>query len=394
MTTFSPEESAPVLAAGLAPQSAIPDDSIRPSRLTFWLLLTFAALPCLAAFFLNAPSSDAPALTVTRQRPALLFLPYMSHHGEEPVEPSATVTSEFRFRNDGEFPVTIQRIERSCGCMNSQLSKKLLAPGDMGSLIVPLQTVSQSPGYHEYTLTVHYTDPKPQQATLTIKATFPKKMVVVQPKELFLSQASDRMLPFRVAVTDYRDEPLRVKDVISTASFVHTDIHRKSVAEIVQASHSDEAAPGFTTEIRGEVEGGIPPGRHHVLIAAETDDSEFPVITVPMRVNGPAYAPGHAATLNSSAVQLLASDHSSARRRATVLMTAPEHWTISHASAWPEELAVRYEAAGQPTGGEQITRITIELTELPKSRTRDGLVQLVANDGKDLVTVRVSLVWP
>ena len=170
------------------------------------------------------------------------------------------------------------------------------------------------------------------------------------------------------------------------------------------AIHSTVGSSGFADDlvaVGGDAEddvhgvaGGIPAGRHHVLLAAETNDAEFPVITVPMIVNGPAYPAGREAALNSAHVQLVASENSAARRTGSVLLTAPADWTFSHATAWPEQLSVRYDPVGQPTNGQQYTRLSITLTDLPPSRTKDGLVQLIANDGQDLVTVKVSLVWP
>ena len=375
--------------------STTTDRPQRESRGYSAVLILLALLPVAAAWYFTNFTTDQPALTVTRRRPALHFASFMYHHGAQPVEADATLESEFRFRNVGTVPVTIGQVERSCGCMTPLPSKRTLAPGEVGSLRVPIQTISQSPGPHEYMLTMHYTDPEPQQVTLTIKATFPEKMVVVQPKTLYLSQSSAKSMPFQIAVTDFREDPLRVTEVLSTASFMTAQILYKSVPEILQASHIEDAPPpDARTEIAGEVEGNIPPGTHHVLVAAVTDDPEFPVVTVPMTVYGPKYEAGKEAVLNAVRLELMASDHSSARREGNILLTAPESWNITHATAWPPELDVRYESAGQPVNSKQITRINIRLAKLPTSKTKDGVVQLIANGGKNLVTVKVSLVWP
>ncbi len=381
-----------------------------PCRTGGWpkLLIGLALLPCLGAFFMNV-ETDAPPLKVTREQPSLLFSSHMHTHREDSIKPGATLHSEFHFRNRSDQTVTVNSVERSCGCMTPRWTKTV-APGEIGVLRVPLDTIRQSPGFHEYLLTVNYTDTKPRSAFLTIKATFPEKMVVVQPRALYLSQRSSKPVDFSIAVSDFRDKPLRVTDVEATAAFVSADIYHKTAVEIMQASHTvesfdgtdadgsadDEAFhdPRSRTDIVGTVAGNIPPGHHHVLVTAKTNDPDFPVVSVPMIVQGPEFPAGEEAKLNVSHIQLDASVRSSARREGSVLLTAPTSWKISRVTAWPEELEVRHEAAGEPMGTHQVTRVRIKLADLPKSKTKHGLVQLIANDGKDLITVNVSLDWP
>ncbi len=362
-----------------------------------WLFVVAALLPCAGSLYHSMSEPSHPSLAITRPARPLQFATYMYHHGDEPVKAGATLNTEFRFRNMGTTPVTIDQVERSCGCMTPQWTKTV-APGEIGSLQVPLDMTRQTPGFHEYLLTVHYSDPKPHQTSLTIKAVFPEKMVIVQPRALFLSQRSDKPVDFKVAVSDYREDPLHVKSVSATADFVSAKIKRNTISDIIQAAHSigegDATLTGTKADIVGTVEGNIPAGRHHVLVTATTDDAEFPVVTVPMVVHGPAFPPGQEAKLNVEHVRLMASDHSNATRKSSVVLTAPTSWEISHAMAWPETLDVHYEPIGNPVGTKQMTRISIELDELPASRTQHGVVQLFANDGKDLVTVNVTLVWP
>ncbi|MCP4783931.1 MAG: DUF1573 domain-containing protein [Fuerstiella sp.] len=350
-------------------------------------------LPCLGAWLFAMSPSDQAALTITKSRPSLLFATYMYHHGEEPVQLAAVLESEFPFVNKGDAPVTIGDITTSCGCMRPRLSKQTVAPGEMGWLTVPIQMVNQSPGPHEYTLTVNYTDTVARQTTLTIKAAFPQKMVVVQPKALYLSQRSTKPLPFNVAISDFRDTPLRVTSVKSTAPFVSAELSASAASGIVQASHQ-EGTPGSKAELRGEVAGGIPRGRHHVLVTATTDDVDFPVVTIPMLVNGPAFPPGEAPITSPSQLRLLASDHPGTRRAAKFDLVMPSKWQVSHASVWPSELEVTYGDPRPFSDHEQTLEVIVKLSALPAKGVADGVVQLIANDGRDLVTVKVTFVTP
>jgi hypothetical protein len=368
------------------------DQSDTPSWRTA-AVICVGLLPCLGAWlFVVSPSDQAP-LTVTKSRPSLLFATYMYHHGEEPVELVAVLDSEFPFVNKGDVPVTIGDVTTSCGCMRPRLSQKQVAPGEMGWLTVPIQTVNQSPGAHEYTLTVNYTDTVPRQTTLTVKAVFPEKMIVVQPKALYLSQRTAKPLPFTAAISDFRETPLKVTSVESTASFVSAQILAGASPEIVQTAYQ-EGAPGSKAEVRGEVAGDIPRGRHHVLVTAKTDDSEFPVVTIPMLVNGPAFPPGEAPLTSPSQLTLVASDHPGTRRAAKFDLVMPSSWQISHASAWPSELAVTYGDLSPFSEQEHALEVVVKLSALPAKGVNDGVVQLIANDGQDLVTVKVTFVRP
>lgn len=362
--------------------------------------ILLALLPCLGSLYCSTADQNLPPLTITRPPQTLQFATYMYHHGDEPVKSGATLHTEFQFRNAGSTTVNIGKVTRSCGCMTPEWTKSL-APGEVGSLDVPLDMTRQTPGFHEYVLTVHYTDPEPHETTLTIKANFPEKMVIVQPRSLYLSQRSDKPVDFQVDVSDYRDTPLRVKNVTATADFVKTTIKRKTMSDIVQVAHSvngndsaDEPLSGTKAEIAGTVAGNIPPGQHHVLVHATTDDAEYPVVTVPMVIHGPMYPPGKEAVMTPSHVRLMASDTPGTKVEDRVVLLAPPEWEISHAMAWPEELEVTYEPVAGLIEGKQATRVSIKLAKIPELKTPHGNVQLYANDGKDLITVNVSLVWP
>ena len=349
----------------------------------------------LASIAYAMPSKPLPPLSVSKSRPALLFATYMYHHGDEAIELEPTLESEFRFRNEGTEPVRIISVERSCGCMVPRYPKEV-APGETASLQVPLQTINQTPGPHEYTLTVHYEDPQPRQTTLTIKAVFPEKMVVVQPKALYLSQKSEKSFPLpTVSISDYRDTPLKVNEVFSSATFISAGISRGASAEIIQTSFTDSETPhASTTNIAGEVAGSIPAGRHHALIAAATNDPDFPYVVVPMVVNGPAYPQGQAPIVSPSQLRFVASDHPNAQRKARVQIIVPAAWEFTHATAWPDQLSVEYKETDGANDAEKMLLVDVELTELPAAKITDGIVQLYANGGRNLITTKVTFLWP
>lgn len=406
-------------------QSSSTASSTRQTRMGAGFVGLLLALPLAASAWYQTTSDDLPKLVSESPRPALLFSTHLYHHGEEPIEATSTLKTEFRFRNDGTEPVRIGKIERSCGCMKPMLSATTVHPGEIASLSVPISTVNEQPGEKEFLLTVHYTDPKPRQANLTIKAVFPERKVFVEPKALFLSQRTSSEIPFRVRVSDFRDEGLEVTSVLATAEFVDAiltpttgavlaptpdpvfgtpDIQQTNASMTAESqtravrnaggSETQEAIEGTSALIDGKVEGNVPPGRHHILIAAKTSDPEYPTITVPMLITGPAYPEGQDVQMTASAVQLVASNAPQARRRGHVAFSAPAEWKFAEPKVWPEELEARLQTNPSPVAGRTSTIVEIELTDLPSDHLKDGVVSVRTKDGKNLITVKVNFLWP
>lgn len=367
------------------------------------LLTLVALIPCVSSFAFAVSSPSLPLLTVTKPRPSLLFATYLYHHGEREVDFKPTLESEFRFRNLGDAPVQITKIEQSCGCLHPSIIRpdqmdegsesQLIEPGGFGAIYAPIATINQKAGPQEYTLNVHYKDPLPRQATLTIKAIFPEKMVTVTPRTLMLSQKTRSSFPLpQLTVSDYRDSPLSVKEIYSSAPFISADLEGNVTSGIQQVSMEEQF--GSSTKITGEVAGGIPPGRHHALIAASTNDPEFPAVTVPMVVNGPAYPTGKSARISPEQFRLVASDHPDAARVARLELVVPASWKVDYAESWPEQLNVEY-ATGAPFGQQQqMIVVEVTLAELPPNNLKNGIIQLICNGGKNLVTAKANFIWP
>ena len=358
-------------------------------------MILMSLMPAVVCAFVTLRTTTSEPLAASQPKTALTFASRLYQHGDSPVAVGSTLESEFQFRNDGTETITFGDIERSCSCMTPRLSKQSLEPGEVGSLIVPIQTLQQTPGPHEYNLFLNYSDPQPKRTALTIKAVFPEKMVVVHPKVLFISQRSSQPVDFDVSISDFRDRPLQVTDVQATAPFVAINASHNTVPKIQQASYSEETdSPSGVTNLKGKVAGDIPPGRHVVLLTATTDDSEFPVVTVPVMINGPAYPPGVSVKATPQQVQLVASDHPQAMRSAMVKVLMPSSWEVSHANAWPPELDVQFDEGKPKTDSLKEVTVNVQLTELPTDDLLDGVIQLVANNGKNLVTVRVVFHHP
>lgn len=420
-------------------------NAVKPTRrLSTWGLMALLLVPFAASAWYQMSDSQVPVLKIESARPSLLFSTYLYHHGEQPIEPTSQLKTEFRFRNDGGTPVHIQRVERSCGCMNPMLSSRDVNPGEIASLLVPISTVNEQPGPKEFMLTVHYTDPEPRQATLTIKAVFPEQKVFVEPKALFLSQRTSTEIPFTIRVSDLREERLQVTSVTSTADFVDavllqapmttltpipdpafdepvfdqnqvsepvfdepesSEILKVGFVQPEETSSADvqlldedgsagEPKTGTSATIEGSVAGDLPPGRHHALVAVETTDPEFPVLTIPMMVTGPQYPVGEDVQMTSSVIQLVASEDAGARREGHIAFTAPAEWQLAEPRVWPAQLKVTLKTSPTLVPGRATTTVQVELTELPIKQLKEGVISIPTKDGKHLVTAKISFLWP
>ncbi|MEZ6060598.1 MAG: DUF1573 domain-containing protein [Planctomycetaceae bacterium] len=338
-------------------------------------------LPCLASLVFATTDTKLSPLTDTKRRPGLQFERHLDFHDVRTRDLVPQLVSEFYFRNTGSETVRFGEIQRSCGCMSPALSSDSVAPGETGVLRVPIATAQQSPGKHDYLLTVNYTDPEPQQVVLCVKAVFPDQMVVLRPRALFLSQSSNSPIRHAFSIDDFRPDPLKVVGVKSGSSLVKAEA----------GSRENLPDGGASTEIDVEIPGDFPPGRHVFPVEVVTDDAEFPLLTMPVWVTGPARPADQDVSVKPQYAVLVANRPGGEPEFVSV--DIPSSWEVSHVEAWPEELDVRYDS--QPASGSQRHHLLLQirLPETPKMRHLDGVITIHANESHDLVTVPVKLQW-
>lgn len=341
-----------------------------------WITAVLAGLPfmicCLAGSTL--PETTPLHRTGTTQRP-LQFARYCVNHGRDPVLHTATLNSHFRFRNIGAKTIQIGEIERSCGCLTPQLSHRQLKPGETGDMVVSVPLAEQSAGFHEYQLTVHYSDPKPRHETVLIKAVFPEPQIHVTPRAMDVSQTGsvDRPLMHQFSVTDNRSTPLRVTAVESSSPWVHGK---------VESVHDN----GRLTQIALEIQGDLPPGTHRTLVHALTNDPQFPAAVMPIRIRGPART--QPVTVLPSRLRMLADDPTPQ----AVRLQLPADWKVSHVECFPDELWCEWQAVRSvPESNQQSLELALVMSAPPASRAREGVVTVYANRATEMVTVSVEI---
>jgi hypothetical protein len=275
--------------------------------------------------------------------------------------------------------IELGEIERSCGCLTPELSHKKLEPGEIGEMKVTVPMTEQTAGFHEFQLTVHYSDdePKERYETVLIKAVFPEPQIHVTPRAIDVSQRgnANRPVTHHFSVADHRAEPLRVESVNSSAPWVNGSVE----------SVKDD---GELIRIAVEIDGRIPEGTHRVLVQALTDDPQFPSITMPMRISGPERR--RPVRVRPSVLRMHAMDQTPL----PVSVDIPTSWQVSHVDCFPPELLCEWEAPqkSEETSRRQELELSLRLTAPPVSQVREGVITLHANDSAEMLTVRVEIV--
>ena len=152
-----------------------------------WKPLLLLVIPCAVAAVFSLSDPVAPSLASTTRRPSLVFHSYMVHEGEDPVPSQPLLTPFFTFHNKGSEPVTIRELVPACSsCVSPDVTAKEIPPGGEGRVIFNVKTRNQAAGFHEYLVTVKYTDPEPHEVVLSYKVVLPEKQIEVEPRVLMV----------------------------------------------------------------------------------------------------------------------------------------------------------------------------------------------------------------
>lgn len=191
----------------------------------------------------------------------------------------------FAFTNRGAEPIEIRRLTTSCGCLSDHMEKRVFEPGETGELLLRIQAANQIPGSKEYTCKVisgPVGNPDRSWSTdLVFRIVLPEQSVTLNPRALIVHQFNSEPTRNIVSLLDTRGSPLRVKRVECDTPFVSVSLlpHEELRPEDVEY--------GVVQQIEVVV-GATPPGQHDISVRVVTDDPEFDVVKIPVRVYGPA----------------------------------------------------------------------------------------------------------
>ena len=258
-------------------------------------LCTLALLvPAVLSLFHSMTSSRTLAAVRGPDRPALAFDQYMVNFGEP--HPRSIHEAQFHFNNRSAHPVEVTDVKPSCGCLTPKLvgfdserrheERKIFAPGEHGVLAMGIRPAKEQPGDKSYSVTLSYNDGQPRTETLEFRITLPKKKLTVEPNELYFYQLSGEPDSRVVMVRDFRDQPARVVSVEAVTA------GRKSQAEplpgvtVVLGENTPGADGEASWPIQINVGPDLAPGRQDGWIVITTDDTETPLVKIPILLFG------------------------------------------------------------------------------------------------------------
>ncbi|MCA9062536.1 MAG: DUF1573 domain-containing protein [Planctomycetaceae bacterium] len=355
--------------------------SVSQNRRRHVLVLLLAVSPFLASLLLSQGEVRLPVLSISERPVTLVFDEYLLSYGEYPIEPRPLLEPAFHFRNIGKFPVSIEELIPSCGCITPQLTKTEIPPGADGYIKLPIRTANEPPGPHEYSLTVRYRDTETRYADLSVKVVLPEQKVTVTPQALLVMGSSSTHQTHEISVSDMRDQPLNVIGASCTSPLIGVE---PGAVRIQAAGRQIPLTVTFPEQ--------LPPGRHHGVIQIDTDDDEYPQLFVPLMVTGSPRSADQKVEVSPPGGRLFVGRTN--QEPFTVVVQMPENWSIDDVRTYPADMTATYQTATSPTDGRKGVVLQIQLPEIPLLETRHGMVTITANQGTDYITVPVQLVWP
>lgn len=188
------------------------------------------------------------------------------------VKTGKSLSQEYPFVNAGRTVVDIVDLRTSCGCLTPTLEKRSYAPGETGALQLHVNTLTQPPGEHTWTLFVRYAVGHAVHETPLHLSAHLVAEVNVRPAALVL--VVDQPLEHELVLTDCRPRPLHVT-ALGTSS-------TRIVARV--AEQSQEPNGLAVRKIKVGVAADCPVGRHDEVLHLFTDDPDYRELKVPVTV--------------------------------------------------------------------------------------------------------------
>ncbi len=127
----------------------------------------------------------------------------------------------FKFKNVGDYPITIIKVKASCGCTTTKLDKKEYFPGESGEITATLK-IGYREGLQTKNVYVQTSDPKKPKYNLTLQVDIPK-IAKVQPR-LLVWRISEEAVSKKMSIEFLIDDPIHVLRVENGVKNFKTEI--------------------------------------------------------------------------------------------------------------------------------------------------------------------------
>jgi hypothetical protein len=196
----------------------------------------------------SAPRGRAPLV----KKAKMVFANVVHDFGT--VAPETSNLCEFKFKNTGNDTLTIENIEKACGCTPFLLEKSQYAPGESGTVRVNYVTDTQL-GPTTKELTVISNDAENPEITLAVKATVRSK-IDYEPKTLDLVLKGDNGGCPPLTITSVDGQPFSISYIVSTSDCITADFDPSVKATSFTLRPKVDMAK-LETVLNGDVEIGL-----------------------------------------------------------------------------------------------------------------------------------------
>src|SRR5207249_836231 len=208
--------------------------------------------------------------TVARAPAELEFRASSADAGE--VKAGAPLSHKFAFVNRGLEVIQITGVESSCGCLIPRLEQRTFQPGEHGSILVEVSTLSPAPGPHTWQVKLTcQTGAKFSEVPLRLTARLVRE-IIIDPAAV--NMFVDGPMQTQLRLTDTRTKPLQLHEVHSTLPGLQS--------ELAGVERDNFGHPVYKVELM--VDDNIAEGRHEEFISLFTNDPDYREIKVPVTI--------------------------------------------------------------------------------------------------------------
>ena len=203
-------------------------------------------------------------------RAELEFVESSGDAGE--IKAGAPLSHKFAFVNRGPEVIQITGVESSCGCLTPRLEQRTFQPGEHGSILVEVSTLSPAPGPHTWQVKLTcQTGAKFSEVPLRLTARLVRE-ILIEPAAL--NMFVDGPMQTQLRLTDPRSKPLQLQEVHSTLPGLK--------ARLTGQERDNFGHPVYKVELM--VDDNIAEGRHEEFVSLFTNDSDYREIKVPVTI--------------------------------------------------------------------------------------------------------------
>ena len=181
------------------------------------------------------------------------------------------VTHEFRFRNDGDAPLVIDRVKSSCGCTAVLAADKTVPPGQSSALTARFDS-GRFRGNVQKLIYLYSNDPARPMVQLKVKANVIPILDIEPATASFGIINSDETPSMELTVTNRGEVPLRI-----------TGVKTANLAGVSAELDNDLLAAGASTRLQVRVLENRPDSRLNGYVLFRTDNRALGEIRLPVR---------------------------------------------------------------------------------------------------------------